>query len=402
MAAYALSLGMVFLQLFAPTLICFVIGRLGNLTAIGIIYVTAPLYLSEVVPPYLRGAAVATLNITVYIAGLVATIIVNETEKLGGSLTYKIPLAVQCGIPGALIAMTVFLPESPLWLVSQHRIEDARKSLRKLRRWSNTQVDHELEILGTVEWAQRSLVVGSNFWQIFNRTNISRTLFVGAFSCGAYLSGVLISTTYITIFLIELGTGSPFTITVVAIALNLAGAIVAPFIMDRFGRRPVALTGIALLLAIDVIAGSLAFHPTQSALRGIVALCCLFNFVWAATYGPLSMLVPTEIATPKLRDFTMSYVSVWIFITGLIANFVLPHLTAQDAANLGAKTYLVFAGCMAIWLVLTYFCLPETAGRTFAEIDRMYTAKIPMWKFEAAISEVGEAVELGEVANGTQ
>ena len=80
MAAYALSLGMVFLQLFAPSLICFVIGRLGNLTAIGIIYVTAPLYLSVVVPPYLRGAAVATLNITVYIAGLVATIKIGRAS----------------------------------------------------------------------------------------------------------------------------------------------------------------------------------------------------------------------------------------------------------------------------------------------------------------------------------
>lgn len=61
----------------------------------------------------------------------------------------------------------------------------------------------------------------------------------------------------------------------------------------------------------------------------------------------------------------------------MITTFAVPQLTSADAANLGTKTYLVFAGCMACVVVFVYFSMPETRGRTFAEVDEMYDAGIP-------------------------
>lgn len=67
----------------------------------------------------------------------------------------------------------------------------------------------------------------------------------------------------------------------------------------------------------------------------------------------------------------------------MITTLVVPQLTSADAAGLGAKTYLVFAGCMAAIIVFVYFFMPETRGRTFAEIDEMYAAKVPAWKWRS-------------------
>jgi len=89
----------------------------------------------------------------------------------------------------------------------------------------------------------------------------------------------------------------------------------------------------------------------------------------------------------------MSYTIAWCQTTAVITTFAVPQLTAADAANLGAKTYLIFGGCMACIIVFTYFFLPETRGRSSAEIDEMYDAKIPMrqWRKYQTSTEAKES-----------
>ena len=381
MGIYLFCIGSTFLQLFAPTRTAFVIGRVWNLVGLGAVTTTAPLYLSEIVPPTIRGAAVAPINIVNVFAGLIATLIVYGTEKLVGHLSYQIPLAIQCVLPVILMLATAFLPESPLWLVSKSRMEDARISLRSYRGWSDAQVDDELRVLKQCEENERALSVEVRPWHIFNRENIKRTLTASMYTSSNVISGVLLSSTYITVFMVELDIGAPFTVTVIAIALDLAGTITAPFVVDYLGRRPCALIGVIGLFSIDVIAGALAFGSTRGHLLGIVALSCIFNFIWGAFYAPLTFIWPVEIATPKLRNYTMSYTIAWSEVAVLITNLAIPQLTAADAANLGAKVYLVFAGCMFFTIFFVYFYMPETAGRSWAEIDEMYDAEVPMRKW---------------------
>lgn len=91
--------------------------------------------------------------------------------------------------------------------------------------------------------------------------------------------------------------------------------------------------------------------------------------------------MPSEMATPKLRHHTMAYTIACAQTTAVITTLVVPRLTAPDAANLGAKAYLIFAGCMCCIVVFTFCFLPETKGRTFAEIDELYDAGVPAWKW---------------------
>ena len=57
--------------------------------------------------------------------------------------------------------------------------------------------------------------------------------------------------------------------------------------------------------------------------------------------------------------------------------------TDFDRGNLGPKTYLVFAGWMLFATITTYFCLPETKGRSPAELDEMFAAKVPARQFKS-------------------
>jgi MFS family permease len=382
LGAYIFSMGGGYLQVFAPNIATFVVGRFWNSMVIGIANATAPLYLCEIVPTSMRGRSVSLSNILSLFSGVIATIIVNATHTFEGPKSYRIPLAVQCGFPVLLFALAIFVPESPQWLVNKGRMDEARHNLRRLRGFSEWQVDDELRIMKLCEDNERELTANVRFWEIFNRQNLRRTLTAGSFYSLNQISGVILSTTYTTVFLTELSIGNPFVFTVIASCCTLAGTIAAPFALDFAGRRPTALTGMILLLILDAAAGTLAFFTSNPhAALAIAALGFIFNFFWATSFYSVSVLLPPEMATPKLRSYTMSYTIACAQTTAVITTFAVPQLTSADAANLGAKTYLVFAGCMACIVVYTFLVMPETRGRTYAEIDEMYDAKVPMWRW---------------------
>lgn len=54
-----------------------------------------------------------------------------------------------------------------------------------------------------------------------------------------------------------------------------------------------------------------------------------------------------------------------------------------SSANLQAKTYLIFAGWMLFSVLTVFFYLPETRGRSAAELDEMFEAKVPARKFSS-------------------
>ncbi|KAK9364665.1 general substrate transporter [Lipomyces kononenkoae] len=396
---YTVSIGGVFLQLFAKNLAMFVIGRTWNGVGYGCAMAISPLYLSEIVPASLRGRAVSSQNIFTVFSGVIATIVVNCTSTMDGDKSYMIPLAVQSALPIVLIPFTIMLPESPVWLVSQGKVEQARKNLRAIRGFSDAEVDEELSLIEESELREREIGKDAKFWELFDRQNLKRTVTASSLFSLNQISGIVLSTTYATIFLEQIGVGNPFQLTVAASCCQLAGAIIGPFVVDSAGRRPVALIGMTILTIIDFIAGGLAFaeNGRHSFALAIAVLSFLFNVVWTASFYALSMLIPSEVANVRLRNHTMSYTVGWCQTTAVITTFAVPQITSAGAGNLGAKAYLIFGGCMVCILIFTFFMIPETKGLNFLQIDEMYELGVPAWKWRAkTIASDNQMIETGE------
>lgn len=307
---------------------------------------------------------------------MVATCVVFATSTRSDKLSYEVPLAVQCCLPAILIPPTFVLPESPLWLMGKDKMEAAAQSLRKLRGSSEAEVADELRLMKLSHDNERALTADVTVMNLFDKQNIKRTITAGSFFSFNQISGVFLSTTYATIFLQEINVASPFALTIIASCCTLAGCVVAPIIIDKMGRRPLALIGMSMLFILDVAAGGLAFKiEVPSYAIGVAACSFMFNFFWGASFYSLSNVMPSEIPTTKLRSYTMSWTIAWAQTTAVITTIVVPQLTAADGAGLGAKMYLVFAGCMVFVITFVWFLLPETRHRTFAEIDeRKYSS----------------------------
>ncbi|PWN97619.1 general substrate transporter [Tilletiopsis washingtonensis] len=391
LGAYVFSLPAVFLQLFAPNFGAFVGGRFWNALSYGVATAVAPGYLGDLVVPSLRGRSVALNNLFTITASVISVIIcwASESQFRNTRWCYDIPLIVQCALPFTLICLTIFASESPLSLVTRDRIEDARACLSKIRSYSQEEINGELDMMIVGEENRRATAAETSFMDIFKGTNLKRTLVAGSFFSLNQISGIILSTTYATVFLTQLGAGDPFVLSVVAAVCQLAGALVAPFALDLWGRRSVALCGFVVLFLLDVAAGTSAFFTDKGMgpVKAVAAFSFIFNFVWTASFYSISLLLPSEIPTQRLRNPTLSYAVGWGQTTAVITTFAVPQLTSADGANLGAKTYLIFAGCVLCVFVMSIFLLPETAGRSFPEIDELYEKKIPAWRWKGYVCE---------------
>ncbi|ORX36968.1 MFS transporter [Kockovaella imperatae] len=372
------------LQLFSPNMAALVVGRLWNNSGIGILTTVGPLYMADLVPPRVRGRAVGLAVCISQGVSILAVTTVWGTSTLLDSRSYKIPLALQAALAVAFGCLTLLATESPLWLLSKGRQEEAKKTLTSLRPVSPDQhalVQQELADMAQslAETQQRQQDV--RFWEILNRTNIRRTLTASYMIAASQVGGQILVLAYATVILTQSGVADPFKITILIFTVQFAGILVGPTLVDKLGRRPTALFGFTLLMILDfAIAGLATDLASASARSALAALCIVFGFVNSMSFSSLAFLLPTEIPTARLREATLSWTLFWSYVTAIVTTFAVPQL-ASGPPMLGAKTDFIFGGCMAITLVVTYLYLPETKGRSMSEIDEMYSINLPASKW---------------------
>ncbi|ETI24719.1 hypothetical protein G647_04088 [Cladophialophora carrionii CBS 160.54] len=377
------------LQVFAPNIGALVVGRFWNYVGISVLTTTAPLYLTELVPAHIRARAVGFCVAGVCVVAIIATTIVWGTEKIDDSRQYKVPLAIQATCPVVFGVLMLFCYESPLWYVQNGKLDDARRALMALRNNATELVETELSLSQAAVVAERERREQSRFWDILNRTHLQRTLTAGTLLCSGQVGGQILMQTYSTVILVQSGVADPFQITIIITCLQFLGTMVGPVLVDKVGRRPVALAGFSILFVLDMAAGSLAAAglTTKGQQLGLAAVFIVFAFFNAASFQSLAFLLPAEIPTPSLREPTMAWSTFWSYCTAVITTFAVPQITAPDAGNLGAQAAFIFGGCVFVTVIWSYFYIPETMARSAAEIDEMYAAKLPMRKWRGYKSQ---------------
>lgn len=351
----------------------FVVGAAGMLAV-----QPAPLLIAEVSYPLYRGKMTSLYWCCYYLGAILASWACYGTSEKTTMWAWKIPAILQAGYPVIQLLFIAFVPESPRWLISQGRHEEARAILVRHHvggEESHPLIDIEMsEIIAALEMEKESK---QTRWTDLIATPGNRKRTYVALSLGilAQWNGIAVVSYYLSLVLDTIGIHSSSMQTLINGLLqifNLLAACSAALLVDKLGRRPLFLwSGIGMFLSYVIwTACSAVFDERGDAAAGkaVVAFIFIYYFHYDIAYTPLLMGYPTEIFPYRLRSKGITVELMGVYGALIIAAFC--NSIALD--NIGWKYYIIFCVILIFVILNTYLFYPETKGYSLEEISTLF------------------------------
>ena len=347
---------------FAPSVTWLITGRLISGIAIGIASFISPMYIGELVPAKVRGSLVA-VNMLAITTGIVIAYLVDYAFAGSKGWQYMFGLAAIPSI-GLVIGMW-FLPDSPRWLVSKSKVQQAKQVLQRVR----TEAEVKPEITDIQKGMEKQ---GKGGMKGLLQHSLKMPLIVGlGLAIFQQITGINTVIYYSpTIFKFAGINGAGPAIMAGA---GLAGVmwcfhVLAIFMLDRVGRRPLLLAGVAGQVIGLAILGAAFQFPQLASFKSYVAIGGLGIYVacFAFGLGPIFWLLISEIYPLKVRGAAMSAVTVTNWAMNLMVAVTFLSLVSFLGHALTFWLYGVIA--IAAWFFF-YKLVPETKGKSLEQIE---------------------------------
>ncbi|KAI1497724.1 general substrate transporter [Biscogniauxia marginata] len=355
----------------------FIIGRVVTGVGNGINTSTIPTYQAECSKTSNRGLLICIEGGVIAFGTLIAYWIDYGASYGSEDLAWRFPIAFQIIFGFVVCISMVFLPESPRWLLTQERYEDANKVISGLRGYEidsqETQMERDviLDSIRASGFSGKSTPMKALFTG--GKTQHFRRMLLGASSQLMQQVGGCNACIYYFPILFETSiTPGDHHLALLMGGINMIVysifATTSWFIIERVGRRKLFLYGTIGQCLSMVITFSCLIPGSSTAAKG--AAVGLFTYIasFGATWLPLPWLYPAEINPIKTRAKAnaVSTCTNWLF------NFLIVMVTPIMIANIGWGTYLFFAVVNASFLPIIWFFYPETARRSLEEIDIIF------------------------------
>lgn len=381
----------IFIPFFSNTIEILLVGEVLLGLPWGAFQTLTVTYASEVCPLVLRIYLTTYVNMCWVFGQLISSGILKGFEGNSATYAYKIPFAIQWIWPIPLAIGIYLAPESPWWLIRKGKDQEAKRSLERLMSEGpnlpkkSILADAMLKKMQITVEAETAKTKNITYWDCFRGTNFRRTriaalVFVMQTWTGSALMG------FSTIFYEQAGLSSSnaFTFNIVQYILGICGVILSWFLSQRFGRFDLYFGGIIVNCCVMFIVGGLGCSNSSGAQWGIGSMLLIFTFVFDTTVGPICYCLIAELPSTILRAKTVVLARNFYNVASIFNAIATPYMVNETAWGWKGKTGFFWGGMCVLSAIYCWFELPETKGKTFAEMDALFESKCKARDFKKA------------------
>ena len=350
---------------FAPNALVLIASRIFVGFAVGIVNFVVPLYLSEISPKHLRGTLVSLYQWAIT-AGILFSYFINAVFA---HAVYNWRWMLFAGVvPGLILFIGMyFMQDTPRWLVSKNREEEAKKVFKKIE--PDIDADKEIEVVKKVlksegetegkkfqfrKWMIMPFVVGIGIMFAQICTGINTIIYYAPtiFKNAGFESNI-------TAIYATTGIG----------VVNFLMTIVALYFTDKLGRKPLLYFGLTgVMLSLIALGCAFQFADFFGENMKWIAVGSLVTYIicFAMSLGPIGWILVSEVFPLKIRGIAMSICTVSNFAFNFFVVSSFPILLHRIG---GAYTFWGFGLVSLLCIIFVYFCVPETKGISLEKIE---------------------------------
>ncbi|MFK2826005.1 MFS transporter [Bacillus sp. B190/17] len=314
--------------------------------ALGGDYAVGTTLLAEFAPKKYRGALLASLNI-VWTVGYVVANFVGFYLGKAGPESWRWML-ISAAIPAFIVLiLRIGTPESPRWLISKGRIEEAQHIIRK-------HIGANVEMDTNIGNSQAK----TGFLDLFSKRLWKRTAFGGLFYVCQVIPYFAIYT-FLPTILKYMGFKENFSVYMWLNIFLLVGAVVGLWFLEKFTRRGFTI-GSFVLLVVSMFMLSITSHPLLA-----IVFFLAFTFIMAAATN-LEFVYPSELFPTEIRGSGIGVVTAISRIGAAIGTFFLPVSMSSFGlhATMGGMAVILLIGT-----IISIAWAPETKSLSLSEVN---------------------------------
>jgi sugar porter (SP) family MFS transporter len=339
--------------------------RLLSGLVVGMTSVVGPMYISEASPAYNRGRLVSMNQFAITFGILLAYVLDYLLFGLGdNSWRYMLAVPSIFGIVYLIFLLTSF-PESPRWLLSKNREDEAVSIMRKIG--GQKLIDDELPEMEKIILGEKSGHKIS-ITEIFKNKTGKIVLIGTLLAAFQQITGINVVIMFAPNIFQAAGTTADNSLfqSIVVGLVNFLMTIVALWLVDKKGRKVLLIWG---ALGMSISLAYLFFEFSKPAQNGIAVLIALLVYIafFAASFAPVMWVVISEIYPNRIRGVAMSFSTAVSWLCTFITVFLAPVIQG----SLGLNYLFGMFGILSILAFLfVLIWIPETKGKPLEQIEK--------------------------------
>ncbi|KAM0549450.1 hypothetical protein ACHAPJ_009436 [Fusarium lateritium] len=364
-----------------------IVGRVIVYLSGGIATNVVPVYQAECSTGSLRGLMTTTYNGALMLGALASSLVFYLSRHVDSQWSWRGVVVAQLASPVLCLTGLFVLPESPRWLVTQGRLEDATRSLSILR-GPSFEAGNEIILLKQALDNDSKTKVNS-YLECFKGINLRRTIIIVGVQVAQQALGIPFIANYLGVFLVQVGFTEPLLIVMLTYVIGVVASLVTMVTIDSAGRRSFLLWSAALLAALMFTVAGLTRNGSAGLStdlqKAAVTLLLLWFAVFQVTWGPIAWIVAAEIPGSLVREKSVAISAFSSYAVGCAITFANPYVMGDISGKVG----FIYGSFAVVAAVFVFFFVPEVKKRSLAEIDELFDQRVPTRRFPSYVCQAG-------------